>query len=285
MWKMYPVAFRLMTPLHSGQMKLGNVQRTRHYVTGKMLWGALTERMTRDNPESNGNYHIVGDCIKDKLAFSYFYPSISPSPDAVDIWPWGDQVEDFAWRYLNTYASTALNATRSSAEEGSLHETEHIAPVTREGKQVYLVGFIFEKEGSNLNWRKALSDLQMGGERTYGWGRVRLAEKPADAAKSFWSGWGVAFDGDRPWLCAQGDKPTLYAHTEANKIVAKGRIEPLVGRGTTDANAHGQNVQYRGVYFTPGSQIDTKQIDTKEINTEQTDKEIKLKIGDYGEWG
>jgi hypothetical protein len=45
---MYHLVLRLRSPLHIGWNKTGNVQRTRSYVTGRNLWGALTMRLTRD---------------------------------------------------------------------------------------------------------------------------------------------------------------------------------------------------------------------------------------------
>jgi hypothetical protein len=47
-WTAYRVVFRVKTPLHIGDAKMGNVHYTRPYVTGRAIWGALTERVTRD---------------------------------------------------------------------------------------------------------------------------------------------------------------------------------------------------------------------------------------------
>ena len=111
--------------MHMGRTKLGNLQITRPYVHGKSLWGALTARITRDTPSLDNNYQEVGQRVSEELAFSYFYPTIS---DEVTLWPW-DDAERFAWHFLGSYASTALNYNQNSAAEGSLHETEFIAPV------------------------------------------------------------------------------------------------------------------------------------------------------------
>lgn len=115
-WKSYRVIFRLYSPLHIGWRKLGNLQQTRHYVTGKVLWGAFTARMTRDLPEL-GNYECVGARVNNELAFSYFYPAVG---ERVNAWPWDDP-DEFAWHYLGSYASTSLDYSRNAAEEGSLH--------------------------------------------------------------------------------------------------------------------------------------------------------------------
>src|SRR5437762_59395 len=192
-WTAYRVAFRLLSPMHIGWRKLGNMQQTRPYVTGRVLWGAFTARLTRDL--KSYEYKLIGEAVDKQLAFTYFYPSISPNPDEVDLWPWGDgqkkdSQEMFSWMFLGSYASTALSDAHS-AQEGSLHETEFIAPFVRnhttyeKPQPVYLVGYICVNEASGSlgqyvleNWQSVLNTLQIGGERSYGWGRVRLAQSP-----------------------------------------------------------------------------------------------------------
>ncbi len=249
-WKMYHVAFRLLAPLHVGWFKQGNLQRTRPYVTGKTLWGALTARLTRDG--NRNDYQTVGTQVSQFLAFSYFYPSTRP--DRVVFWPW-ENVEKFAWRYLNTYASTALNCDQNSAEEGSLHETEYIAPYTREGEPVYLVGYLLEQQGCSLKWKDALSRLQLGGERTYGWGRVQVQDDPQEA-QNFWPGWKVDLTGPRPRLEAQAEA-TLYAHLSHSNSLPNlgGALEPLVGRETEKADQFGRRIVPLGLAWAPGARL------------------------------
>ncbi|MFO3796680.1 MAG: RAMP superfamily CRISPR-associated protein, partial [Anaerolineales bacterium] len=197
-WKMYSVTFRLLSPLHVGWFKQGNLQRTRPYLSGKALWGALTARLAR---MKNANYDEIGKQVNEWLAFSYFYPSTQKGN--VSLWPWGKQADEFTWRYLGSYASTALNYEQNSAEEGSLHETECINPYTREGEAVYLVGYLFEKQGCPLEWREALQRIQLGGERKYGWGRVTLVNEPKQTSE-FWPGWEVGNSNEkRPILVSK----------------------------------------------------------------------------------
>ena len=44
-WTVYRVTWRLLAPMHIGWRKLGNMQQTRPYVTGRNLWGAFTARL------------------------------------------------------------------------------------------------------------------------------------------------------------------------------------------------------------------------------------------------
>src|SRR5439155_24257778 len=134
------------------------------------------------------DYNEIGKQVDQQLAFTYFYPS--PLPDSVPLWPWTKQWDKFAWSFLGSYASTAL-VNAHNAESGSLHETEYIAPYLRheepnqEPSPVYLVGYIFAEENCELPWRKVLDKLQLGGERSYGWGRVQLKDEPITVEKCF----------------------------------------------------------------------------------------------------
>jgi len=155
---------------------VGNLMRTRPYVPGKVIWAALTARLTRDYLSSSNpqNYKTIGEAIKIKFRFGYLWPSLDGD---VPCFPW--EHEAFDYTFLGSYVSTALDYGRGAAEEGSLHETEFLAPYTRdEGLPVFLVGDLWVREDSlpdNLkHWQKALERVQLGGERVYGWGRVRL---------------------------------------------------------------------------------------------------------------
>ncbi len=263
-WAAYQVTFGLLSPLHIGWRKLGNLQQTRPYVTGRSFWGALTARLTRESGGSN--YIDVGKDVDEQLTFTYFYPTIQR--DGVSLWPWpDDQWDKFAWAFLGSYASTALENARN-AEAGSLHETEYIAPYTREGEQVYLVGYIFERDNCNLDWKSALGKLQLGGERGYGWGRVHAKDgyKQINNSKCF--DYDLLLDDDRPLLKAPGDMH-LLAHTHADTGGADNRgvtIEPFIGRETKESTGFGKNISHAQVCWVPGGKVtagETFQIQVK----------------------
>lgn len=276
-WTAYRVVFRLLTPMHIGAAKLGNLQTTRQYVHGKALWGALTARLTRDCPELGGDYAAIGRRVNDELAFSYFYPTVG---EAVDLWPWDDP-DEFAWRYLNSYAATALDYGRNAAEEGSLHETEYIAPTTRDGRPVYLVGYIFERGGCTLAWPTALGRLQLGGERGYGWGRVALeSQKDWDIGQPVFGQWAVRKNTWPPTLQPALQETRILAHSLAADLDEgtvrraltgiSGPVEPLVGRETVAGDRFGMQVSPARICYAPGSRV--------------TDSNFVCRIGPYGIW-
>lgn len=271
-WTAYQVSFRLLAPLHIGWRKLGNLQQTRPYMTGRNLWGSLTARLTRE--QGSNDYKGIGGKVDKQLAFTYFYPSTERDANAVTLWPWADEWDKFAWTFLGSYASTALKNGRS-AEAGSLHETEFIAPHTRdnEPKQVYLVGYIFKKDSCNLDDRRdVLNKLQFGGERGYGWGRVQLEGHPvACRAVDTCFGYKLSCENEYPMITVpQGGK--LLAHTVAsNDTPIVGTIEPFLGRETRKDNNKGFGGSFSEPMpcWVPGS----------EVSKEQT-----FQIGEKGIW-
>ncbi len=280
-WTAYQVSFRLLSPMHIGWRKLGNLQQTRPYLTGRNLWGALTARLTRESGGSN--YVGIGKQVDDQLAFTYFYPYALPKEDST--WSWPDQWNDFAWpwsdwdkfawTFLGSYASTAL-ANGRNAEAGSLHETEFIAPCTREGKQVYLVGYIFETVGLQNDqknplskWQSVLERIQLGGERGYGWGRVHCVEcKAINNKECFDYEW--LPNNNRPQFRALSDTQ-LLAHTYAEMDTVSNRevtIEPLVGRETKGYTNFGKDISQAAICWVPGGKVtqgETFQIQPKGI--------------------
>ncbi|NJR48383.1 MAG: hypothetical protein HC780_01340 [Leptolyngbyaceae cyanobacterium CSU_1_3] len=261
-WKAYRVVFKLKSPVHIGCGKVGNVQRTRPYVTGRVFWGALTMRLTRDaisgTATDSSQYKTFGDKVNEQLAYTYFYLATKENGVYQIQWPWGDEESLFRRRFLSSYTSTALMYLQQAADEGLLHEVEFLSPRTLdEGEQVYLVGYVFEKEGCDLKWRDACKHLQLGGERGYGWGDVKCVEiKPLENHDLFEEQ--VTFNGD-------GDSPTiqakrLLAHASSTGITATGEIEPLVGRewrSNESTNKYaGQYVAFSDLCWVPGSVVE-----------------------------
>jgi len=278
-WKVSHVIFRLTAPMHIGCGKSGNLQRTYPFVTGRVFWGALTARITRNNPEilqKHGHqaYRLIGEQIHREIAYTYFYPAVKSSLDFEVRWPWED---GFAARHIRTYASTALAYPEQQAEEASLHETEYLSPVTCDTvEQVYLRGYVFVKESSTLEWQKALGQLQFGGERCYGWGDVEtILNDDQTTTSELFDGQARFVDGDFPVVeLSDPSEGHLLAHTEANCCQAHGQTEPLVGRELRSNNAvnryTGQHIAFNAFCFTPGSTV--------------TSLPCQFQIGKYGIW-
>ncbi|GAB4533699.1 MAG: hypothetical protein Kow0063_15970 [Anaerolineae bacterium] len=262
-WRAFEVILRLCSPLHIGCGKVGNLQRTHPYVTGRVLWGALTMRLTRDAFQGRGGatdssqYREIGDQVHRDLAFTYLYPALKSDAGYQVEWPW-DNESTFRRRFLSSYQGTALSYPQQSAAEGMLHEVEFISPNTLDtGEIVFLKGYVFEKQDCTLNWQTALKRLQMGGERGYGWGDVQAVQTLEVQNNHLFDGQ-ITFkdDNDRPIICLPEDG-RLLAHTLADDLPVSGDVEPLVGREwRSDAPRRrfaGQYVAFSDICFAPGS--------------------------------
>jgi len=283
-WKVCQVVLRLRSPMHIGQIKLGNIQRTRPYVTGRVLWGALTQRLVRDTtppgtPATDSNlYKDTGKWVHDNLAFTYLFPTIHQD-GTVDLWPWE---EGFGPRFLSTYASTALTYPQQSAAEGTLHEVECIVPNTLdEGCPVYLSGYVFARQDAP-DWQSALNRLQLGGERGYGWGQVATEEVREWDIEQPLFGWYTLQPDAWPPVLRATEGARLVAHAlaadysndvgQVHRAVSgiSGPVEPLVGRETCSAGRFGEQVSRARICYIPGSQVTTR--------------DFACFIGPYGIW-
>ena len=244
-WTPYLVSFKLLSPAHIGWKKIGNLQVTRPYITGKTLWGALTARLVRD--KKNNNYGEIGKKVDEDLRFTYLYPSTSQ--DKVDLWPW-DKKNDFAWRFMGSYVATAVGG--DTAEEGSLHEVEYISPITRDGSPVFLVGYVIEKKGCRLKWKDALSRIQLGGERGYGWGRTELLSEPKPVEECF--DYNIDNSETFPMITISKEN-AIFAHAQTNLLKCRGTIEPFVGRETNDKDGFGGKMSHSKICYAPGSKV------------------------------
>ena len=86
---------------------------------------------------------------------------------------------------------------------------------------------------SLANWQRILGKLQLGGERSYGWGRLCLEGCQAVTnGKCF--DYELQLNGDRPLLKAPEKVMCLLAHTYADTSTSSRdvAIEPLIGRET-----------------------------------------------------
>lgn len=258
MWKLYRIVLRLRSPLHVGYLKVGNLMRTRPYVLGKTIWGAMTAALALR--QFNGDFKKAQDETRSGVAFSYFYPALASERP---LWPcyrenglrYGEEqmpAAEFERRLISAYGSTALDYSCNAAAVGSLHEVEFLSPYDLlEGKPVYLVGYVFEHRDNTLRWHEVLGHISLGGERKSGWGRVSLHNSPQESSDLF--GLEVELGKERPQVRVKADQCVL-AHTLVNAVKAIGSIEPLVGRETHEAARFGESlIQDVPICWAPGA--------------------------------
>jgi hypothetical protein len=265
-WQMYIATYELRSPLHIGYHKVGNLQRTRTYIPARNLWGAVTEALTRRGFYTTGaplgDYQKIGEWVKAHCAFGYWFiwendAPLCPHYEGNRLKYGPLTATELERRYLDAHVTTALDAATTSAQAGSLHEVEFIMPYNREGVRTQVSGWVFLEEtarsllGTESKWRAFLETLQVGGERRYGFGQLRLTELELKA-KSNLEKLEWMLDAGRPCIEVLPGCP-LLAHTLITGVEARGDIEPLVGRETHNSHTFGRVLTSSRVCWTPGS--------------------------------
>jgi len=314
-WKCYELEYKAKSAVHIGYgSQLGIVSRTRYYIPGKTMWGAVTAILSRKAMGSydKKTYEGVKEFVKEHLIFSYFYPV----KGADVLYPnyteegfgfgskgEGDFVmskEEFEKEFISSYVSTALDKSSRTAEEGSLHEFELISQKVK-GEEVCFTGHIFMKEGGinfgknkkyifvknvgketildmgsdNTSLFEAITNIQVGGERNYGFGWLSLNEHPVETDEMFGK-YKVELNSDYLGVEVKKEMVALsHVLTDGNERIEwiKGDIEPLVGREWDDAKGKGagQKISDVKICLTPGTRFSLK-------------KGEKIKVGEFGIW-
>jgi hypothetical protein len=261
-WQAYRLLFRVLSPIHIGFERIGNLQRTRPYVLGRNLWAAAAAKMVLEGRVAG--YEEARSELAGQYCIGYLFPTLSN--ETVFAPCYGDDglffgldqhigQREFEHRFLSSTAHTALNPASRGAEEGSLHEVECLLPRTRpDGRPTYLAGVLFARRGTTeATLRSLLDDLQVGGERTYGMGRLRLeSAEPTDGG--LFPGFEVDRQQDRPIARGQGPIPAhwLIGIMEAQDLGVTGEIEILIGRDTCDSG-YGVSLSRAAASWCPGS--------------------------------
>ena len=282
-WHLYSLTFKLKSPLHVGFHKVMHLFRTGAYVPARPFWGALTAKLARRLKSSN--YREVGEFLKKVIRFGYLYLS-----DGDDVFlpmytdeglKFGNlsQIE-FEKRFISSLASTPIEPYSFATEEGMLHEVEFISPYeihkeNEEPKPVFLKGLLWVSEeskeklvvqinGNNFSitdgkievtFSDLADTLQIGGERKYGFGQLKLVElikvNDQDLERLGFKGtWKEEEDGIR--LELKKDE-FIWSHAKYNsELRIKGNIEPIVGRDWSDKGA-GRELRSHGLCWVPGS--------------------------------
>ncbi len=266
-WQMYKVTYELHGPLHIGYHKVGNVQRTRYYIPAHILWAAVTAVLTRCGFQTEGtpqgDYAKIGNWVGGHCAFSYWFieengKQLQPRYTEDGLRYDSMSVAAFERRYLNAHATTALDPLTLSAEDGSLHEVEYIAPYRQDGTRTRICGHVFLDEdakkvlGKEEEWSKWLKYLHIGGERRYGFGRIHFLDIQQEEP----SPENYRIDNARPLVRVERSNP-LLAHTLANGLTGRGNIEPLVSRMTKTSDTFGRSLTGAAICWVPGTVLES----------------------------
>lgn len=290
-WRLFSWTFRLRSHLHIGYHKLPHLKKTRYYAGGRLIWAALTSKLTK--LLSLNDYEKIGDYLRNVLRIGCLFPYTNGSlflPRYTSeglFFNCSDPIskDDFEKSFVSSMKSTAINPLSQTSEEEMLFEIEFIMPYTREkknelGRKTFLKGLVWINLDSKLdqikieiknneviinyknidiNFQKELANrLQIGGERTYGLGLIELldfSEIRKNQINEFPSIW--FSKNNEIYLKIKRNEaiwcPLLYREDISYKI--KGDLEPLVGRKWSKRSGAGNNLEFKGFIWKPGTII------------------------------
>src|SRR5579884_3552061 len=154
-WQRYRLSWRIGSPLHIGYRTIGTIMRTRLWVPGRNIWGALIEALAQAKGATPQAFEDMRKLLDEHFRFEAWFLG----PDAGTFWPpryterglCYDAVPErtMQWLSLGANVSTAIEHGSNVAEEGNLFEVEYIAPHwlhdhehshVERGKPIWLVG-------------------------------------------------------------------------------------------------------------------------------------------------
>lgn len=312
----YELEYKIISPIFVGYgCKLGIVNRTLYYVPGKTFWGAITSIISREtmgNKYDEKIYEKVGKFVRKHLIFSYFYPKVEnkifyPKYTERGIEFGHLNKEEFERRFITSYISTGINKDLKTAEKRSLHEFELITNKTSEGKNIKLAGYLFtdldrnygrsengltyfvnevnnakfkiQINGKMIDILQIIKNLQIGGERKYGFGKIELIKNRIEEKEiSFYDskikmnlleGF-IEYDENLPLLSHLLLKEKNGVDYFQKIVHIKGDIEPFVAR-EWDKKGAGEKPKFEGIFASPGSKVKLME-------------GAKIKVGRYGFW-
>jgi len=207
---------------------------------------------------------------------------------------------EFESTFVSSFVSTATVGSRNSAMDESLHETEYILnkvncktlnKINCGVAQVYWKGYLFVKkdisgkcsvknseefedieleyEGKSIKLFEALSEIRVGGDLRYGFGKLKLCKKKVKKIEKgiSISNWDLEKDDILIFNngCTNEESAASGENFEANPIFGhlllntnkigeyRGELEPLVGRIYDSKKGFGRRLDSNGVAFVPGT--------------------------------
>lgn len=265
-WQAWKLTYQALSPTLVGGLRFGFIQRTRYYVPGWTLWGAITAALTRAfyTQADAKKYQCVGSFVEQDLLTSYAGILLDGEPALPH---WGDEgrlkmgtlgLPQFEARFIRSSGQVGLEPATQTAAQGQLHETEVIVdfdPQTRTRVQWQFTLYLRDGALAAMNWtedevRQAIRQLSVGGDRTYGLGSWLASDPPAREPVSG-DAWPIPLD----W---NPEEKIMRAHVpveELQGIEVYGRAETISRlvwqNAETGPWGPGQRIE-TGTYYLPG---------------------------------
>jgi len=273
-WYKSHLIYQLKSPLYIGFRPFWFIMRTRYYVPARVLWAAFTKELTEllQSEYRARDYEAVGKVVNEHVRFSYFFisdgngHSLQPHYEKEQGFCMGDLTAvQFEERYIRSYASTAIDPQRFAAMDEMLHEVEYICPRIQDSRgrlhDTFIEGDIYINSdficrdkrniiynGQEIELREILTRFRLGGEQTYGFGRLEM--KRMDDFK----------EGPPKHEVDNPEEYVLPAHlgVEKAKDVIRsfsGDVEMLFWRTWEKGRGAGQGTGFLGLALAPGTRV------------------------------
>jgi len=181
--KWYKLIFKQNQPIHIGSTKWGVVNKTEIFIPGWAMWGALTKAYSifKQVPLSaNQNlfetitcfYPYIKDYNNPNAEFNPLLPRYKDGAFHLD-----DYLEnEFKFKFVDTFVSTAILPESRQAKDESLHELELLLPKSKDGNnEIYWIGLVALENKNIINdFLKVGLKIFIGADAKYGFGELEL---------------------------------------------------------------------------------------------------------------
>jgi len=205
------LVIELLSPMQIGVGSLGMVEKTEMYIPGRVIWGALTSTLVRQQipkPEYK-HFKKMGESLgSHEKVFSSFFPSFDKGKSE---WlpvfegnkrSWVKYIceknkfdlqkrrseEEMQAILISGQSGNATDPERMATFDKSLHETDMISPLIKKGEKfipVCFTGTMQLPEKLNISGgtqidinegilKSVFNQCRLGGNRKRGWGIIRL---------------------------------------------------------------------------------------------------------------
>lgn len=254
----YKVTFKQIGPIHIGEKNYGVLSETKVFIPGWTLWGALVNSYGKFKGGRAKDFE-EGKRIFENI--TCFYPKIDDEPMFPNLkdgrlYIGNISEKQFRINYTDVFMSTAINPMYISAKDASLHETEIILHKSKDKKKnIYWIGLLGIKTEYNSKFNEFINNLDeisVGGEISYGFGQMKMDEKPLPVSEDNLNNWNLKNDGSLLINSKNSDPIKNYIRLSDDIKFVNSKLEYVVQYNFIKTH---HLIDSKGYYFIPGSKI------------------------------
>ena len=267
--KWYELTFKPLQPLHIGIGNYGVLSPTRLFITGAVMWGALTAEYGK---QQRWDIFNLEEEQKEKqknlfLNISNFYPVVIkdeekpllPEYKEGELYLGKYSEKEFRYKFTHTMMSTAISPEKRAAKDEFLHEMEVILPASKDDLKEELLwkGILYidlEKEKIKEFIKSKSLTIFVGGERTYGLGMMELQDYKEIKDNKKLLNWNLNKNNENVFILKKSSLSSHFVEVKDDLQILKGVRETLCEIDNSKSN-DGFNLNLKYVYQ-PGCEIE-----------------------------